>query len=258
MDLGLKGRVALVTASSAGIGFACAKALAAEGAAVCLSSRSMENLEAAAAKMREQTGAEKIATVACDMRDRAQISALCEQVRSLLGPPDILVNNTGGPKPGGFFDLGPADWEEGYRLLVASTVTLYNELIPSMRARRWGRIVNITSTSSRQPIAGLALSNSFRPGILGLAKTVADEVGRDGVLIASIMPGVTLTSRMRELSESRGGESSIIERLTKRVPLGRAAEPDELGAVAAFLCSDKASFITGSAIAVDGGSIRAL
>jgi 3-oxoacyl-[acyl-carrier protein] reductase len=232
MDLGLKGRVALVTASSAGIGFACAKALAAEGAAVCLSSRSRENLEAAAVK-------------------------LCEQVRSQLGPPDILVNNTGGPKPGGFFDLGLADWEEGYRLLVASTVTLYNELIPSMRARRWGRIVNITSISSRQPIAGLVLSNSFRPGLLGLAKTV-DEVGSDGVLIASIMPGITLTSRMRELSESRKGEESIIERLTKQVPLGRAADPDELGAVAAFLCSDKASFITGSAIAVDGGSIRAL
>jgi len=256
MDLGLQGKVALVTASSAGIGFACAKALAAEGAAVCLSSRSEENLKSAADKLRVATGAERIVTVACDMREAGQIAALCEAVRTQLGPPDILINNTGGPKPGGFFDLNLEDWEEGYRLLVASTVKLYNELIPSMRARRWGRIVNITSTSSRQPIAGLTLSNSFRPGILGLAKTVADEVGRDGVLLATIMPGITMTARMKELSEGR--EGGIIERLSKKVPLGRAADPDELGAVAAFLCSEKASFVTGSAIAVDGGFLRTL
>jgi 3-oxoacyl-[acyl-carrier protein] reductase len=258
MDLGLKNKVALVTASSAGIGYACAKGLAAEGAAVCLSSRSRENLDAAVEKMRKETGAEKIASVVCDMREAAQISALCEEVRSLFGPPDILVNNTGGPKAGGFFDLDLKDWEEGYRLLVASTVTLYNELIPAMRSRRWGRIVNITSTTSRQPISGLVLSNAFRPGLLGLAKTVADEVGRDGVLIATIMPGITLTARMRELSSGDQGEGGIVARLTKQVSLKRAADPDELGAVAAFLCSQKASFITGSAIAVDGGTIRAI
>ncbi len=256
MDLGLSGKVALVTASSAGIGFACAKALAAEGAAVCLSSRSENNLESSVEKIRAETGADRIAAVPCDMRDAARIAALCEEVRTQLGPPDILINNTGGPKPGGFFDLSLEEWEEGYRLLVASTVKLYNELIPSMRARRWGRIVNITSTSSREPIAGLTLSNSFRPGILGLAKTVANEIGRDGVLITTIMPGITMTARMQELSEGR--EESIVDRLSKRIPLKRPANPDELGAVAAFLCSEKASFITGSAIAVDGGFIRGL
>jgi len=256
MDLGLKGKVALVTASSAGIGFACAKALASEGAAVCISSRNPDNLEAAAARLREASSSAKIATFACDMRDTEQITALCREVGKLLGPPDILVNNTGGPKAGGFFDLSQEDWEEGYRLMVASTVALYRELIPSMRKKGWGRIVNITSVSSRQPIAGLALSNSFRPGLLGLAKTVADEVGADGVLVATIMPGTTMTDRLRQLSG--GDEGGIVERLSRQAPLGRAADPDELGAVAAFLCSEKASFVTGSAIAVDGGALRCI
>ena len=125
-----------------------------------------------------------------------------------------------------------------------------------MRKKGWGRIVNITSVSSRQPIAGLALSNSFRPGLLGLAKTVADEVGADGVLVATIMPGITMTDRLRQLSG--GDEGGIVERLSRQAPLRRAADPDELGAVAAFLCSEKASFVTGSAIAVDGGALRCI
>ena len=256
MDLGLQGKVALVTASSAGIGFACAKALATEGASVFLASRSEERLVAAAEKIRGESGSSKVDFHTCDMREEASIRALCAAVRERMGAPDILVNNTGGPKAGNFFDLSLRDWEEGYRLLVASTAMLYNELIPGMREKGWGRIVNITSTSARQPIAGLVLSNSFRPGLLGLAKTVADEVGRDGVLITTIMPGITMTDRMRELSGPDGG--GIVERLSKQVPLKRAADPDELGAVCAFLCSEKASFVTGSAIAVDGGSLRPL
>jgi 3-oxoacyl-[acyl-carrier protein] reductase len=256
MELGLEGKVALVTASSAGIGYACAKALAAEGAAVCISSRNSENLESAAEQLRKEAGASNVVTFPCDMRDAEQVVALCDSVKTSLGEPDILVNNTGGPKAGNFFDMSLDDWDVGYRLLVKSTVALYRELIPPMRERGWGRIVNITSVSSRQPVTGLVLSNSFRPGLLGLAKTVADEVGADGVLVATILPGITMTARMRELSEA--GDGGVIERLKKQVPLRRAADPDELGAVAAFLCSEKASFITGSAIAVDGGSLRCL
>jgi 3-oxoacyl-[acyl-carrier protein] reductase len=256
MELGIKGRTALVTASSKGIGFACALALAAEGARVCLSSRSGDNLEIAKEKIKSETGAEVLA-VPCDMRDTLQVEHLCRTAASALGPPDILVNNTGGPKPGGFFDLSPEDWDTGYRLIFLSTVILYRELIPAMRERRWGRIVNITSTTSRQPIAGLALSNAFRPGVLGLAKTVADEVGADGVLISTVMPGLTMTDRMRELASVRGQEK-MLERLQRQVPLKRAADPAELGAAVAFLCSEKASFITGGVIAVDGGSIRCL
>ena len=256
MDLALGGKIALVTASSAGIGFACARALAAEGASVFLASRSEERLAAAAEKIRGEYESSKVDFHSCDMRDEASIRALCAAVRERMGAPDILVNNTGGPKAGNFFELSLRDWEEGYRLLVASTATLYNELIPAMREKGWGRIVNITSTSARQPIAGLVLSNSFRPGLLGLAKSVADEVGKEGVLITTIMPGITMTDRMRELSGRSGG--GIVERLSKQVPLGRAADPAELGAVCAFLCSEKASFVTGSAIAVDGGALRPL
>lgn len=254
MDLGIKGKVALVTASSQGIGFGCAKALASEGARICLSSRNQENLRAAEAKIRDELDKPEIITITCDMRHPEQIRKLCKQVRERLGEPDILINNTGGPKPGSLFELSEKDWEEGFRLLTLSTVTLYRELIPAMRQKKWGRIVNITSVSSRQPVTGLTLSNSFRPGLLGFAKTVADEVAAEGVLINTIMPGITRTARMEELS--RKDPERIIESLRKMVPMRRAGEPDELGAMAAFLCSEKASFITGTAIAVDGGIIR--
>lgn len=246
----------MVTASSKGIGYACARALALEGARICLSSRSEEHLREAKQRLAAEAETDAL-TIPCDMSDPQQVIAFCRKVSSEIGPPDILVNNTGGPKPGGFFDLDQEDWDVGYRLMMLSTVVLYRELIPGMRRKGWGRIVNITSTSSRQPIAGLTLSNSFRPGILGLAKTVADDVAADGVLIMTVMPGMTMTERMTELSKA-GGEDKLVERLQSQVPLRRAADPAELGNAVAFLCSEKASFITGSVLAVDGGSIRCI
>lgn len=256
MDYGIKGKIALVTASSAGLGLASAKALASEGVHVCIASRSRENVEAAAENIRKTVEGAEIHAYTVDMRVAAEVHRLCDAVIEDVGAPDILVNNTGGPKPGTFFELSEADWIEGYRLLVESTMILYNRLIPAMREKGWGRVVNITSTSSRQPIAGLTLSNSFRPGLLGLAKTIANEVGTDGVLINSVMPGLTMTARMTELAEK--SEVAVVERLRSQIPLKRAAEPYELGAAVAWLCSNASSFITGSAIAVDGGAIRCI
>jgi 3-oxoacyl-[acyl-carrier protein] reductase len=223
---------------------------------VCLSSRTKDRLNAAAEKITAEIPTADVHTFTCDMRKLDDVEALCNTIASNIGNPDILVNNTGGPKPGGFFDLSVGDWEEGYRLMVGSTVVLYQKLIPSMMEKGWGRIVNITSVSSRQPVHGLTLSNSFRPGLLGLVKSVAEVVGTDGVLINTVMPGLTMTDRVREIHDS--GESDAIERLKNQIPLKRIADPAEQGNVVAFLCSDKASFVTGSAIAVDGGSIRGL
>lgn len=257
MDLGISGKTALVTASSAGLGLASATALAAEGANVCIASRSMDRLEAAAASIKKAAPGATVFLFTVDMRDPASVAKLCADVKASAGDPDILVNNTGGPKPGKFFELEAGDWDTGYRLMVASTVTLYRELIPAMRAKGWGRVVNIISTSARQPIVGLTLSNAFRPGLLGLAKTVADEVAPDGVLITSVLPGLTMTDRMQEIMAA-DTEGHIFERLRNGIPLERAAKPHELGGVVAFLCSQRSSFVTGSAVAVDGGSIRAL
>lgn len=256
MELGLKGKKALVTASSAGIGLACAKALAAEGVELCLSSRSEENLLAAKTEIEKQFPGTVHGLLTCDMSDLDSVSRLCDDYQAEHGSPDILVNNTGGPKAGGFFEIEISEWERSYRLMVGSTVLLYQRFIPKMRKSGWGRVVNITSTSSRQPIAGLTLSNSFRPGLLGLAKTVADEVGADGVTINTVMPGITLTARMKELAQ--GSEDNIVSRLEKQVPMKRAAKPSEQAAAVAWLCSNNAAYITGSAIAVDGGSIRCI
>lgn len=256
MDYGIQGKIALITASSAGLGLASARALAAEGAIVCIASRSEENVKSAAENIRTTIEGAEVHTFTVDMRESAQVHALCDAVINDVGAPDILVNNTGGPKPGTFFELSEADWAESYRLLVESTVILYNRLIPAMREKGWGRVVNITSTSSRQPIHGLTLSNSYRPGLLGLAKTVADEIGEDGVLVNTVMPGITMTARMTELAEK--GEAALLDRLRSQTPLKRAAEPYELGATVAWLCSNACSFVTGSALAVDGGSIRCI
>jgi 3-oxoacyl-[acyl-carrier protein] reductase len=256
MNLGLSGKKALVTAASAGIGLACAKALAAEGVKLCLSSRSIENLEKAREIIEQSISDSVIELIPCDMADADSVKKLCDTVSESFGQPDIFVNNTGGPKAGRFFDIDQAEWERSYHLMVGSTVLLYNRLIPGMRRQGWGRVVNITSTSSRQPIDGLVLSNSFRPGLLGLAKSVANEIGKDGVTINTVMPGITLTARMEELSQGR--EDSIVHRLQRETAIGRAASPAEQAAAVVYLCSEQAAYITGSALAVDGGAVRCI
>jgi 3-oxoacyl-[acyl-carrier protein] reductase len=250
MDLGIDGRVALVTGASKGLGRGIAAALAAEGARVAVSARSPERIEAAAAEV----GA--ALAVAHDSADLDAVPALVERVEGELGPIDILVTNTGGPPPGpdplGF---PREEWEHAYRTLVLFPLALVERVVPGMRERRWGRIVSVSSTSVREPIDGLMLSNAHRTGTLGAFKTIARAVAGDGVTLNSLLTGRIATDRILEMAGSR---EAAEETAAREVPAGRLGTVEEYAAVAAFLCSDAASYVTGAALPVDGGLLRSL
>lgn len=250
MDLGISGRVALVCGSSAGIGRAIAAALAAEGARVAMTSRSPERIEAAAA----QIGA---LGVAHDSADLDAVPALVDRVAAHFGAPvEILVCNTGGP-PANPDALGftRAQWEDAHRSLVLAPIAMVEAVVPGMRERGFGRIVNVVSTAAREPIAPLMLSNTHRAGMLAAFTTIAHQVAADGITLNSLLPGRIATERIFSLSGSR----EIAERrAADEVPAGRLGLPEEMAAAAAFLCSTGAAYITGTAIAVDGGLSRAV
>ena len=260
MDLGLTGKAAAVAAASRGLGRAAAHALAAEGCAVALCGRDEGRVREAAEEITRATGARTL-PVKADVGVAADCHAFVTQAAEAFGRLDILVTNTGGPKPGAFEAVGNDGWEEAYRVTLANVVHLVRAAIPHMRARRWGRIVNIASLSARQPIQGLALSNALRPAIVGLAETLANELGKDGILVNTVCPGYTRTERLDEVAQARAKSmgvtpEQVIESLGRSAPLGRVAEPEELAAVVAFLCSERASYVTGTTIAVDGGATR--
>ena len=248
MDLGIAGKVALVTGASKGIGRAIAAELVAEGAHVAVSSRSRERIEAAAAEV----GARPFVH---DSADLDGVPALCDAVAAALGPIEILVTNSGGP---------PADpdslafsreqWEAAHRELVLSPLALAAYVLPGMRARRFGRILNVGSSTMREPAPALMLSNTERSGVLAAFKTIARQVAGDGVTVNSLLPGRVATNRLFELLGSR----EAAERAAREeVPAGRLGVVEELASAAAFLCSDRASYITGVALLVDGGLTRA-
>jgi 3-oxoacyl-[acyl-carrier protein] reductase len=250
MDLGMSGRVALVTGASKGLGHGIAAALAAEGARVAISSRSPERIEAAAA----ETGAQL--ALPHDSTDLDGVPGLVERVESALGPIEILATNTGGPP----FDPDPLafsrdQWEEAYRTLVLFPLALVERVIPGMRERRWGRIVNVSSTSVREPIDGLMLSNAHRTGVLAAFKTISREVAADGVTLNTLLTGRIATDRILDMAGSR---EAAEEAARAQVPAGRLGTVEEYAAVAAFLCSDLASYVTGAAVPVDGGLLRSL
>jgi len=247
MDLGISGKVALVTGASKGIGFGIASALAAEGARVAVSSRSRERIDQAAARI----GAVGLVHDASDL-DRA--GDLVDQVRELLGPVDILVTNSGGP-PGNPDALGfaRAAWEAAYRELVLATIALVDAAMPGMRERGWGRVVNVSSSAAREPIPSLMLSNAHRPGLLAAFKTIARQVAGDGVTLNTILPGRVATDRLLDMYDSR---EAAERQVAEEVPAGRLGTVEELGAVAAFLCSVPAAYVTGTALLVDGGLTR--
>jgi 3-oxoacyl-[acyl-carrier protein] reductase len=245
MDLGISGKVALVTGASKGLGLGVASALAREGARVAISSRSRERVEAAAATI----GAVGFVHDAADVDGAA---ALVHQVEATVGPIDILIANSGGP-PAGPDALGftHEQWRHAYNLLLLGAIALIEAALPGMRARRWGRVLSLSSSVVREPSPNLVLSSAHRAGLLAALKPIARQVARDGVTVNTLLPGVIATDRAREL----GADSP--ERLAE-VPMGRLGTVEEFAAAAAFLCSERASYVTGTTLLVDGGATRAV
>jgi 3-oxoacyl-[acyl-carrier protein] reductase len=261
MQTGLAGKVALVCAASRGLGKAAARGLAAEGARVAMCARHMPTLQAAAAEIQAETGAEVLA-IAADLSRRSDIVRLVDQTVQHFGGLDILVTNSGGPKAGLFSATTESDWRDAIDLVLLSTVLLCMEAVPHMR-RGGGRIINITSISAKQPIAGLMLSNALRPAVTGFSKTLANELARDGILVNCVAPGYTRTDRVIELAEATAAREGVaVEAVEKRtvqnIPLGRMAEPSEFADLVVFLASDRGRYITGTTIPVDGGYLRGL
>jgi 3-oxoacyl-[acyl-carrier protein] reductase len=256
----LRDHVALVTGSSSGLGFAAARALLDLGARVALNSRGGEKLEAA---HRALSADGEVVAVPADIRRPEELEELINQVEEHLGPIDILVANGGGPRVKPAVELDEADWQEALPLSFLFVPRLCRLVLPGMRRRGWGRIVAINSVSARQPIPSLALSNALRPAVLGYLKTLALEVAADGVTVNSVLPGYTRTERQEELAAQLARQTGqdaneILENQGRELPIGRMAEPSEIGEVIAFLCSPSASYVTGQAIAVEGGYLKGL
>jgi 3-oxoacyl-[acyl-carrier protein] reductase len=249
VDLGIEGKVALVTGASAGLGFAVASALAAEGARVAITSRSGQRIEAAAKKI----GARGYIHETSDI---ARVPALVALVEQQLGPIDILVTNTGGPPPSPDpLAYSDAQWEAAYRDLVLAPMALVQKVLPGMRQRHWGRILNLSSSAVREPIPNIMLSSAHRSGILAAFKTLARHVAADGVTVNSVLPGRIATQRIIDLS---GSLQAAQKAAATEIPVGRLGRVDEFGAAAAFLCSEPAAYITGVALLVDGGLTRSI
>lgn len=262
MQLGLGGRVALVAASSRGLGHAVAMELAAEGAAVIMCARDADVLRAAAEEIISRTGA-RVHPVAGDLAEPDDVERIVSEGVGAFGPVDVLITNTGGPPAGPFEAHDRATWHNAVRQNLDSVLELTRAVLPGMKERRWGRIVNVTSIAVKQPVDNLILSNSVRAAVTGFARTLANEVAPYGITVNNVMPGYTRTDRVEELAQhiaSRETTSTEAAFATweREIPMGRLGEPAELGAMVAFLCSTRASYTTGASIPVDGGWIRSL
>ena len=262
MDLGLKGRVAIVAAASKGLGRAVATELAREGAEVAICARNAADLERAASTIREATGRE-IFWQALDVTDVARVQEFVAAVEQRFGRVDICITNAGGPPAKTFLEISLEEWRAAVDLTLLSAVYFAREVLPRMRRNKWGRLVTITSVSVKQPIDGLLLSNSIRAAVTGLARTLANEFGPDGITVNNVCPGYTLTERLDELAENLARQGnvdreSIFKKWAAQVPLGRLARPEEFAALVTFLVSERAGYLNGATIAVDGGWVRSL
>ncbi|HEX5852198.1 MAG TPA: SDR family oxidoreductase [Solirubrobacteraceae bacterium] len=260
MDLGLNGKVALVAASSKGLGKASALALAREGARVAICARTEADLEAAAEEIRRETRAEVLA-VPADLNSAEGVHSVVAATVERFDGVDILVSNSGAPARGSFSDFTDEDWSDAFEVVMLNFVRFVREVAPHMREKRWGRIVGIQSSSVKQPVQNIDLSNGIRPGVAGLMKAIMPDLAKDGITINLVLPGMFLTSRIHPALATRSPEvDRMVEEqlapLAATIPMGRLGEPIELGHLVAFLASEQASYITGAVYQVDGGSIR--
>jgi len=260
MDLGLKDRVAIVAASSKGLGKAVALGLAKEGAKLALCARTEVDLHAAAEEIRRETGV-AVLTRALDVTVHDEVRAFVAETVQRFGRVDICIANAGGPPSKSFAETTVADWEGATDLNLMSTVYLAKETLPLMQERRWGRFIAITSVTVKQPIEGLILSNAVRSGVSGLIKTLSNEYGQYNILINNVCPGYTATARLLDLSATLAKKQGVTpqeieSRWAKQAPLGRVGQPEEFANVVVFLASERASYVTGVSIAVDGGTVK--
>lgn len=251
MNLQITGKVALVTGASQGIGLAIARGLAAEGCRVMMNARGEKALLQAVENIRLQGG--EAFAFSADVSNSKDIAALFEHTRKVLGDPAILIVNAGGPAAGRADGLSEASFAEAYELTLMSAVRLARKALPAMLAGHWGRIINVTSLSIKQPVANLALSNTFRAAVTGFAKTLSTEVAASGVTVNNIGPGYTATERLKELFDDEAAKSALVN----TIPAKRLATPEEVAAAAVFLASQQAAYITGQTIIVDGGMVAA-
>jgi 3-oxoacyl-[acyl-carrier protein] reductase len=263
MDLGLQDKVAIVMAASKGLGRACATALAAEGARVTIGARGTQALDATAQEIQKATRS-RVLAVPTDVTKAEDVEAIVAATVGEFGRIDILVNNAGGPPAGNFASFGDAQWQAAFELNLLSTVRLVRLVLPHMRKTGSGRIITIVSTSVKQPIDGLLLSNAIRSGVVGLAKTLSVELAPDNITVNNVCPGRILTDRLRQIYhinervQQGVSEEAVLKEMAQDVPMGRVGKPEELGALVAFLASQQAAYITGTTIQVDGGLVRSL
>jgi len=262
MDLGITGKVALVAAASRGLGKAVALQLSREGAKVAICARTEKTLLSAADDIARETGG-AVSAIVADVTDKAEVRSLGRQVVAEFGGIDILITNAGGPPAGMAENFTPDDYRAAVELNLISTIELCYQVLPLMKKKRWGRIIAITSVAAKQPIGNLILSNTARAGVLGFIKTLSAQVARDGITVNAVCPGYTKTERIEELSEmfaqsGKGTVEDFYRNIEIEVPMGRMGTPEEFANAVTFLASDRASYITGVALPIDGGYIKGL
>ena len=262
MDLLLNDKIALVTASSQGIGRAVAVSLAKEGVRLAICSRDERSIRNTADEIRTETGA-TVLPITADVSKGDDIDRVIKAVVQEFGTIHILVNNAGGPPTGKVTEIPDGEWEKGVQLTLMSMVRLTRAVLPLMEQQQWGRVISMVSLAAKQPIDDLLISSTLRPGILGLSKVLANQYGKFGITVNTVCPGYVLTKRMEELSHSRSAEKNMsyeeyLKDSARNIPIGRLGKPEEIGDVVTFLASPKAAYINGANVLVDGGQAKGI